>query len=132
MILFPVKIKCFLLKSLYSISYNSYFKNIDKVVFVGGGLIKYKYQQFWIQISSIVNNAEKNNIPVFFNAVGVEGYSNTDYRCQFLKKYLNKDIVKMITIRNNPDLFFNNYMENKNTSCYEVGDPALFTKETFK
>lgn len=118
--------------SFYENLYAEYINNIDKIIFAGGGLIKYKYQFFWAQISAIIRLAEKKNIPVFMNAVGVEGYSETNKKCQILKQHLNKSIVKQITLRNDSALFLSDYLTNKEIICYEAGDPALFTNQTYK
>lgn len=37
------------------------------------------------------------------NGVGIEGYSETDIRCQRLKKAINQDCFKVITTRDDID-----------------------------
>ena len=118
---------------------NGYKRNIIKtikeanaIVFVGGGLIKFKYQDFWIEIAAIIDLAEKFNIPVYFNAVGIEGYDNNDFRCQILKRYLNKNNIKILTTRDDLETLNNYYIENPNIKTYKTADPAIFTSEIYK
>ncbi len=51
-------------------------KNITQdtsaIIIVGGGIIKYAYQEFCLYIDAITRRAEKMNIPVMLSAVGLE------------------------------------------------------------
>ena len=58
----------------------------DLIVFDGGGIIKFKREKFYFYIAHILEKAQERNIPVYFSGVGVEGYDETDERCQMLKK----------------------------------------------
>lgn len=60
----------------------------DLIVFDGGGIIKFKREKFYFYIARILEKAQERNIPVYFSGVGVEGYDETDERCQMLKKAL--------------------------------------------
>lgn len=97
--------------------YNMYNRDMlfiskaDVIIFAGGGLIKYKREKFFEFIPEILDTAEKNNIPVYFNCVGVEGYDENDDRCMALKKVLNYDCVKGITIRDDYETYIENYRE---------------------
>lgn len=111
--------------------YNKQLKNVDMIIFVGGGIIKYKYQSFNFYIESIIKIAEKNNIPVIFNSVGVEGYDENDSRCALLKKALNKNCVKLITTRDDLKTLEMSYLENKKIITAQVSDPATWIGDAF-
>ncbi|HIY64803.1 MAG TPA: polysaccharide pyruvyl transferase family protein [Candidatus Agrococcus pullicola] len=104
-------------------------KNLDAIVFAGGGFIKFKTQGLNYLDELILKAAHKQNIPVMMNAVGVEGYSETDIRCQRLKRVLNYDNVKVITTRDDVDTLQGHYITNPNTVTERVGDPVFWLRE---
>ena len=87
-------------------------KDLDAIVFTGGGFIKYKTQGLNYIDELILKTARRRDIPVMMNAVGVEGYSETDIRCQRLKKALNSDNVRVITTRDDIDTLNDHYITN--------------------
>ena len=76
----------------------------DAVIFAGGGLIKFRGECFLQYISEIINEAQENDIPVYFNSVGVEGYDENDETCQALKEVINQPCVKGISVRDDTAL----------------------------
>lgn len=123
-----IDIKSFDMKEENKYNYAAY---ANLIIFAGGGIIKYKYQRFPYYIHRIVTTAYKNQIPVIFNAVGVEGYDNDDVRCQRLKMWLNFENVKCISTRDNITLLKSKYIFNKRIETQLVADPAFWTKETY-
>jgi polysaccharide pyruvyl transferase WcaK-like protein len=112
--------------------YKSQLDKADLLVLVGGGLVKYKYQRFFIYLIALIEVAEELKIPVVMNAVGIEGYDETDFRCQMLKQALNRSIVKSITARDDIDTLKQLYMVPG--SCKDTGktsDPAVYTAELY-
>lgn len=107
--------------------YNKKLKDSSCVIFAGGGLIKYKYETCDYRLSILIDLAKKYNIPVALNAVGVEGYSEENLRCQEMKKSLNSDIVKSITVRDDIDLLNERYITNKNIKTEKVADSAFWS-----
>lgn len=107
------------------------FKDVDLIVFAGGGLIKYHQQEFHYIINDITKFANKKRIPVIFNAVGVEGYEEKNTGCMILKKAINRKCVKFISTRDDLELLQNKYIF-KNIQTSLVADPAVWTKETYK
>lgn len=101
------------------------------VIFVGGGLIKYKQQQFYDQIYIITKYANRKNVPVMFSAVGIEGFDEKDKRCLKLKKALNLDCVKAITTRDDIDMLKDNYC-TKSICLEKVADPACSLNKYLK
>ncbi len=105
-------------------------KNVDVIVFAGGGLIKFHQQEFYLTINEITKFANKNHIPVLFTAVGVEGYDENDNRCLILKKAINRSCVKAISIRDDIDTF-KKYL-TRDIPTFLVADSALYCPETYK
>lgn len=108
-----------------------YFSNemIDSqtraVVFVGGGILKYRYQLIFLEgINAITRTASRRHVPVMFSAVGVEGYDESSRDCQRLKKALNRDCVKVITTRDDIDTLNEHYVE-KDIRTAKVADPVV-------
>lgn len=107
------------------------FDYIDAVIFAGGGLIKFKNEDLWQPISSIVRYADSKQIPVYFNSVGVEGYDDNDERCQELKNIINLPFVKGISIRDDYELFVQNYKVREDLEVTPVCDPAVWVHEAY-
>ncbi|MFT4221268.1 MAG: polysaccharide pyruvyl transferase family protein [Microbacterium sp.] len=103
--------------------------DLDAIVFTGGGFIKFKTQGLNYVDEIILKAARKRNIPVMMNAVGVEGYSRTDIRCQRLKKALNSDNVRVITTRDDIDTLNERYITNARIVTERVGDPVFWLAE---
>ena len=115
--------------------YTKYFKteldNASALIFVGGAYLKYKGEDFQYSIRLLINIADKMSLPVMLNAVGIEGYSNSDIRCTKLKKTINKPCVKVITTRDSVEFLNSNFIINKNIITDEVGDSALWIPECY-
>ena len=103
----------------------------DKLVFSGGGLIKFHRQNFHLLIHEIVKVASNNNIPIYFSAVGIEGYDIADARCRILKNAINNKIVKSISTRDDIESLNSNYINNDNIKTLLVADSAFWIKETY-
>jgi polysaccharide pyruvyl transferase WcaK-like protein len=101
-------------------------RDLDAIVFTGGGFIKYKTQGLNYIDELILTTARRRGIPVMMNAVGVEGYSETDIRCQRLKRALNFENVKVITTRDDIDTLDDRYITNPDTITERVGDPVFW------
>ena len=106
-------------------------KDLDVLIFVGGGLIKFKQQNFHYIITDIIKVAQDLKIPVVFNSVGVEGYDLQDVNCQMLKHAINSKCVKAISTRDDFDLLKNSYIENNKIKLVLTCDPALYSKECY-
>lgn len=102
----------------------------DLIVFGGGGIIKFKYQNFYKRISCILSVANIKRIPVIFNAVGVEGFSAKDQRCLILKEAINKSCVRQITTRDDLKTL-RKYVINSNITIAKVADPAVFASYVY-
>ena len=95
------------------------------IIFTCGGILKYKYQNFYNYINEITKVAEENNIPVCLNAVGVEGYDESNVKCKILKNALNRKCIKMITTRDDISKL-KKYVTNPNVILQKVSDSATY------
>lgn len=119
--------------SLLRHHYRKQLKDADLIVLVGGGLIKYKYQGFFLYLTALIDVAEEKNTPLVINAAGVEGYDENDARCQLLKDSLNRSIVKSITTRDDIETLHVKYIES-GTGAHtgKVADPAVYCNEIYQ
>ncbi|MBQ3782522.1 MAG: polysaccharide pyruvyl transferase family protein [Lachnospiraceae bacterium] len=118
--------------------YNIYSKDMalvrysDVIVFAGGGLVKYKQEKFYEYVSEIIEVAEQEQIPVYFNGVGVEHYDEDDERCQMLKNALNKNCVKEFVVRDDVETLKNDYIENPNIKIVKAIDPVVSCSKIYQ
>ena len=112
--------------------FKTQLKDVDAIIFAGGGFLKFRTQGLNYYVEQIVKIAEKHNIPVMMNGVGIEGYDENDIRCQRLKKAINKDCMKVITTRDDIDTLQKLYIHNPNIKTSRVGDPALWVPECYR
>ncbi len=103
----------------------------DIVIFGGAPLFNFLYQPFYERTAITLELAKKYNKPVLFSAIGVEGYGETNEKCQRLKKALNLDCVKQITTRDDFDAL-QNYKSREDLIIDKVADPAVFTASVFR
>ncbi|HHE0554593.1 TPA: polysaccharide pyruvyl transferase family protein [Vibrio parahaemolyticus] len=122
---FDYKVGC------YKRDYKNKFNDASAIVFAGGGMIKFKYQDCWAHISALVDTVANKPCPIFFNAVGVEGYDQSNYKCRLLKESLNHSAIKMVTTRDNLSLLNDGYIENGDIKTAQVADSAVFSSEVY-
>ena len=106
-------------------------KGCDIFIFAGGGLIKFHKQNFHFFIEFFTRFAEKRGLPVFFNAVGIEGFDEGSHECMMLKAALNRSCVKYISTRDDFESLSENFITNAGIIIKDVCDPALFVPETY-
>ena len=75
--------------------------------------------------------ADEQQIPVFFNCVGVEGYEDEDERCQQLKENLNRSCVKGISVRDDIETLKKSYIQRKDIRISKVMDPAILSAKVY-
>lgn len=114
-------------KHLSAIDWDS----VGAIVFAGGGILKYKYQDFFTSIDVITLLAEKHSIPIMFSAVGIEDYDDKNEFCQIIKKAINRSCVKTITTRDDLHTLENDYIVNRQITCALVSDPACSVARLF-
>ncbi len=117
----------------YSMSSADYslLEYVDGIVFAGGGLIKFRQEKVYDYIFGICQMAQEKGIPVFFHAVGVEGYDENDERCQALKEMLSFSCVRGITTRDDKELLKNKYLVGTKLRAKRVWDSAVFASRVY-
>lgn len=106
--------------------------DVAAIIFVGGGIIKYKYQKFYIYINEFTKKAEARKIPVLFSAVGVEGYDPNNPICKILQKSFSRNCVKVVSTRDDLSVLNTYYLKNNNICTrYKVSDPVCGISNLF-
>lgn len=108
-------------------------KNSSAVIFVGGSMIKYKRQKYLHRMIEIVlNRADKLKVPVMFSGVGVEGFDDNNEICMRLKASLNRECVKVITVRDDIKMLLSSYLSaNSSIRTAKVSDAACSLKKLY-
>lgn len=98
---------------LYDIQSEDYelVRQADLIIFGGGGLVKYRQENFHIYVPGLLECAREYDIPVYFNSVGVEGYDAGDERCIRPARSLKYPCVKGITVRDDLGTLQNEYLK---------------------
>lgn len=111
--------------------YHKQLRDVDAIMFAGGGFLKYRTQGLNYYVEQIIKIANKKNIPIMMNSVGIEGYDENDIRCQKLKYQINKECMKVITTRDDYEILKSHFLTNANILSSRVGDPALWIPECY-
>lgn len=106
-------------------------KYADLVVFAGGGIIHYQYQQLHKPIAKIIAICEKHGIPAVFNSIGVEDYDAGDPGCAALAQALTSPIVLQVTTRDDVETLQNGYLAGSRLVPRRVADPALWAGDIY-
>jgi polysaccharide pyruvyl transferase WcaK-like protein len=106
--------------------YRNSIKELDALVIAGGGFIKFKTQGLNFFVEQLIAIARRRSIPVMFNAVGIEGYDESDIRCRRLKKSLNASVVRVITTRDDISTLVDSYIVSPEIVNAQVGDPVFW------
>lgn len=111
--------------------YHKQLRDVDAIIFAGGGFLKYRTQGLNYYVEQIIKIANKKHIPIMMNSVGIEGYDEYDIRCQKLKRQINRECMKVITTRDDYEILKRNFLTNTNIQSDRVGDPALWIPECY-
>lgn len=108
-------------------------RNTDAVIFVGGSIIKFRRQEYLHRMVDIVTRrADKLKVPVMFSGVGLEGYDENDEACKRLKASLNRECVKVITVRDDIKMLLSSYLSaNSSIRTAKVSDAACSLKKLY-
>ena len=94
-------------------------------------MFNFQYQNFYERTAVTLEIAQEFQKPVIFSAIGVEGYSDTNKKCQRLKKTLHNGCVKQITTRDDFEAL-SKYTDQGDIPIDKVSDPAVFCADVFK
>ena len=105
----------------------------DGIIIMGAGTLKYDVRlNFAPYYKILIETAESLQIPVYINCVGVESkYRAEDRRCRMFEDALNRDIVKVITTRDDIDEL-KKYVKNKKTNLAKIADIGTWAAETYQ
>ena len=106
-------------------------KKADVIIFGGAPVFNYDHQNFYKRTIITLEIANKHNIPVIFSGIGIEGYSESNEKCQALKKALHFENIHQITTRDDLQSLLK-YDLNKNVIVEKVSDPAVFAGKIFE
>jgi len=84
--------------------FSQQFKDSNLIIIAGGQLIMNNNFIFPLRLHSVIKYARKNNVPVYFNACGVQRYNKKTLGVILLQKILNDKIVKKITTRDDIEM----------------------------
>lgn len=104
-------------------------------VIIGAGSFKYGTQKLWAEYSVLAEAAAKYNIPVMFNAMNVQKYSEKSRKCAYLAEHAGYPNVKTITTRDGQtgaERLRRDYQVPETTAVGMVGDMAYRIPECYK
>lgn len=102
------------------------------IIFVGGGIVKYKYQECQHSLEVMITFATKRKIPVMLSTVGIEAYDEENSECLRVKNAINKECVKLITTWDDIRTLKDCYIENKSIISEKVADLACSYADYYK
>lgn len=110
----------------------SQVKYVDAVIFAGGGILKTVLENYWIYVPELIKEAQKFNVPVFLNSVGIEKFIPGSERSAAMKEAINLPCVKGISIRDDIETLKKEFITNNNIPISVVYDPAVWCKKTYR
>lgn len=114
--------------------YAEQIKNADMIIFACGSY-KYRTQKLWAYYSVAIEEAQKLNMPVMFDAMNIQDFDESDWRCLCLQAHTNYPCVKWFTTRDGVAGFEklkSNYINTDSDIKVEmVGDPAFWIPECY-
>lgn len=106
-------------------------KYVDAIV-ISGCVLKTETDKYWLYVPELLKEAQKQDIPVYLSAVGVEKFIPGNERCEALKEAINLPCVKGISVRDDIETLKKDYITNKNIRVTSVYDPAIWCKKTYR
>lgn len=106
-------------------------KYVDAVVFAGG-IFKSTSENFWLYIPELLEAAQRYNVPVLLNGIGVEAFHPDDEKSVNLKNALNLPCVKCISVRDDIETLKSDYITNPDIEILPVYDVAVWSKDVYK
>lgn len=108
--------------------YARLMEDADGLIF-GAGSYKYGTQKLWAYYSLAVEMAGARGIPVMFNAMNIQQYDGSDWKCRFLADRSARPNVRVITTRDGEEgvrRLRSDYGIPPETLCAPVGDMAYW------
>lgn len=114
-------------------AYNTYtntLKDASVLVIAGGQLLMDNDLYYPLRINALVKTAQKYNVEVIFNSLGVEESRKTSYGYWLFKQALTSQCVKKISTRDNLD-FLNSYLIGNGIKAKITPDAAIYSADTY-
>lgn len=114
--------------------YKQQLQDCDSIIFACGSY-KFGTQRLWAFYSVVIEVATDLQIPVMFNAVNIQDYKESDWRCRCLKEHTNRDVVRTFTTRDGEyglSKLRTDYLQaDSDIISAAVGDPAFWIPECY-
>ena len=113
--------------------YARLMEDVDGLIF-GAGSYKYGTQKLWAYYSLAVEMAGARGIPVMFNAMNIQKYDGSDWKCRFLADHSACPNVRVITTRDGEEgvrRLRRDYGIPPETLCAPVGDMAYWIPDCY-
>ncbi len=107
-------------------------KDVDLIVFFGGGTIKYDVRvDFSRYYRRILNAAKEKKIPIVVLSAGIESvFNKKDARCQLFSETLSDNLFKYISTRDNIEEL-SKYVTNKQTGLSKIADIGVWSADVY-
>lgn len=102
----------------------------DLVIFAGGALFGFNYQNFLEGIKRIITLSQDNNIPVIFSSLGINNVVSCEGEQDELKNLLRSSCIKGLSVREDAALFFD-YLEGNPLKAVRVCDPVVWAGQIY-
>lgn len=122
-----IRAQRFFLKNYYQKRLNG----ADAIIFAGGGIFKYRYEELGLRVALVTEIATKLCVPVMFNSIGIEGYDAQHPQARYLKKAVNNNVVKVITTRDDLETLRRGYITNSSIKTAWTPDSAWWSDVTY-
>ncbi len=108
------------------------FQNVDLVLFVGAGTIKWHVRlDFGPIFGVILECAKKRNIPCAISGAGIESeYNDVDSRSLYFSNVLSDNIWKIIATRDDIESL-RKYVKSPNIEIAKISDLGVWSAETY-
>lgn len=108
------------------------FQNVDLVLFVGAGTIKWHVRlDFGPIFGVILECAKRRNIPCAISGAGIESeYSDVDSRSLYFSNVLSDSIWKIITTRDDIESL-RKYVKSPKIEISKISDLGVWSAETY-
>lgn len=110
--------------------FNQKIKGLDLIIIAGGQLIMNNNLNFPLRLNLLSKIAEINNIPIIFNACGVQKYKKDSYGTRLIKNYLNRSTTKSVSTRDDI-VTLKEYLSHSSISINKTIDPAVMCNELY-
>lgn len=110
--------------------FNQKIKGLDLIIIAGGQLIMNNNLNFPLRLNLLSNIAKKNNVPIIFNACGVQKHEKNSYGTRLIKSYLNRSNTKSVSTRDDIETL-KEYLNQSSIRINKTIDPAVVCNDLY-